>query len=83
MINANAVPCPLQCAVGVLCPLLPPRLQKLLVVPRPVLLAEALAVDVAHGQQDVTVRRVAFGVVHGEIGHHATVGKLAFGKAAN
>jgi hypothetical protein len=42
-----------------------------------------LAVNVSHGQQNVTVRGVAFGVVHGEIGHHAALGKLLFDKAAH
>lgn len=83
MVNARGVPRSLQCAVGVFGPLLAPLLQKLFVVPGAVFLPEALMIDVSHGQQDVTVRRVAFGVMHRKVGDHAVLCKLAFGEVAH
>ena len=83
VINTGAVACLFQCAVCVLGPLFAPLLQKLLVVPSAVFLAEALRANIAHGQKDVAVRVFVLGAVNGNIRHHANACKLLSDKAAH
>ena len=83
VVNAHAVPCPLQSLIGLHLPRLAPVLQKRLVVPTAVFLAESVRANVAHGEQDVGVRVLAFGVVDGNVCHHARIHELATGEAAD
>jgi hypothetical protein len=83
VVNAHAVPCPLQSLIGLRLPRFAPVLQKRLVVPTAVFLAESVRSNVAHGEQDVGVRVLALGVVNGNVGHHARIHELATGKAAH
>lgn len=83
VVNAHAVPCPLQSLIGLHLPRFAPVLQKRLVVPTAVFLAESVRANVAHGEQDVGVRVLALGVVNGNVGHHACIHELATGKAAH
>lgn len=83
VVNPHAVPCPLQSLIGLHLPRFAPVLQKRLVVPTAVFLAESIRANVAHGEQDVGVRVLALGVVNGNVGHHASIHKLATGKAAH
>nr|WP_296367676.1 hypothetical protein [Vulcanococcus sp. Clear-D1] len=83
VVNPHAVPCPLQSLIGLHLPRFAPVLQKRLVVPTAVLLAESIRANVAHGEQDVGVRVLALGVVNGNVGHHAHIHELATGKAAH
>jgi hypothetical protein len=83
VVDAHAVPCPLQSLIGLHLPSLAPVLQKRLVVPTAVFLAETIRANVPHGQQNMGVRVLAFGVVDGNVGHHARIHKLATGKAAD
>ena len=83
VVNAHAVPCPLQSLIGLHLPRFAPVLQKRLVVPTAVFLAESVRANVAHGEQDVGVRVLALGVVNGNVGHHARIHELTTGKAAH
>jgi len=83
VVNPHAVPCPLQSLIGLHLPRFAPVLQKRLVVPTAVFLAESVRANVAHGEQDVGVRVLALGVVNGNVGHHARIHELATGKAAD
>ena len=83
VVNAHAVPCPLQSLIGLHLPRFAPVLQKRLVVPTAVFLAEPIRANVAHGEQDVGVRVLALGVVNGNVGHHASIHELATGEAAD
>lgn len=83
VVDAHAVPCPLQSLIGLHLPSLAPVLQKRLVVPTAVFLAETIRANVAHGQQNMGVRVLAFGVVNGNVGHHARIHELTAGKAAD
>lgn len=83
VVNPHAVPCPLQSLIGLHLPRFAPVLQKRLVVPTAVFLAESVRANVAHGQQNVGVRVLALGVVNGNVGHHARINELATGKAAH
>ena len=83
MVNAHAVPCPLQSLIGLHFPSLAPVLQKRFVVPTAVFLAETIRANVAHGQQNMGVRVLALGVVDGNVGHHASIHELATGEAAH
>jgi len=83
MVDAHAMPCPLQSLIGLHLPSLAPVLQKRLVVPTAVFLAESVRANVPHGQQDVGVRVLALGVVNGNVGHHARIHELATGEAAD
>ena len=83
VVNAHAVPCPLQSLIGLHLPRFAPVLQKRLVVPASVFLAESVRANVAHGQQNMGVWVVALGVVDGNVCHHARIHELATGKAAH
>lgn len=83
VVNPHAVPCPLQSLIGLHLPRFAPVLQKRLVVPTAVFLAESIRANVAHGEQDVGVWVLALGVVDGNVGHHARINELAAGEAAN
>jgi hypothetical protein len=82
VVNPHAVPCPLQSLIGLHLPRFAPVLQKRLVVPTAVFLAESVRANVAHGEQDVGVRVLALGVVNRNVGHHASIHELTTGKAA-
>ena len=83
VVNAHAVPCPLQSLIGLHLPRFAPVLQKRLVVPTAVFLAESIRANAAHGEQDVGVWVLALGVVDSNVGHHARIHELATGKAAH
>jgi hypothetical protein len=83
VVNAHAVPCPLQSLIGLHLPRFAPVLQKRLVVPASVFLAEPVRANVAHGQQNMGVRVLALGVVNGNVCHHASIHELATGKASH
>ena len=83
VVNPHAVPCPLQSLIGLHLPRFAPVLQKRLVVPASVFLAEPVRANVAHGQQNMGVRVLALGVVNGNVGHHASIHELATGEAAD
>jgi hypothetical protein len=83
MVNAHAVPCPFQSLIGLHLPSFPPILQKCLVVPTAIFLAETVRANVSHGQQNMGVRVAARRVVNGNVGHHARINKLAAGEAAH
>jgi hypothetical protein len=83
MVDAHAMPCPLQSLIGLHLPSLAPVLQKRLVVPTAVFLAESVRANVPHGQQNMGVRVLALGVVNGNVGHHARIHELATGEAAD
>ena len=83
VVDANAMPCPLQSLISLHLPSLAPVLQKCLVVPTAVFLAETIRANVAHSEQDVGVRVLAFGVVDGNVGHHARIHELVAGEAAD
>ena len=83
VVDANAMPCPLQSLISLHLPSLAPVLQKCLVVPTAVFLAETIRANVAHSEQDVGVRVLPLGVVDGNICHHARIHELAAGEAAD
>ena len=83
VVNPHAVPCPLQSLIGLHLPRFAPVLQKRLVVPTAVFLAESIRANVAHSEQNVGVRVLTLGVVNGNVGHHASIHELATGKAAD
>jgi hypothetical protein len=83
VVNARAVPCSLQSLIGLHLPRFAPVLQKRLVVPTAVFLAETVRANVAHGQQNMGVRVLALGVVDGNVCHHARINELATGKASH
>lgn len=83
MVNAHAMPCPLQSLIGLHLPRFAPVLQKRLIVPTAVFLAESVRANVAHGEQNVGVRVLALGVVNRNVGHHARIHELTTGKAAH
>ena len=83
VVNAHAVPSPLQSLIGLHRPRFAPVLQQRLVVPTAVFWAESIRANVAHGEQNVGVRVLALGVVNGNVGHHVRIHELAAGEFAH
>jgi hypothetical protein len=81
VVDADAIPGPLQRLIGLHFPRFAPVLQKRLVVPTAVLLAETVRANVAHGEQDVSVRIATLGMMNGNVRYHARSYELAAGEA--
>lgn len=83
VVDAGAMPCLLQSPIGLHLPRFAPVLQKRFVVPAAVFWAETVRPNVAHGEQDVSVRIAALGVMNGNVRHHARLYELASGETAD
>jgi len=81
VVDANAIPGALQRLIGLHFPCFAPVLQKHLVVPAAVLGTETVRANVAHGEQDVSVRIASLGVMNGNVRYHARSYELAAGEA--
>ena len=83
VVDADAIPGPLQRLIGLHFPRFAPVLQKRLVVPTAVLGTETVRTNVAHGEQNVSVRITSLGVMNGNVGHHARLYELAAGETSD
>jgi hypothetical protein len=80
VIDAGGVSCVFQCVVGDNIPCFAPFLQGFLAIPVAVFLAESIAANGAHRQQNMNMWIFTFCVMDVHVGNHAFFDKLCLGK---